>query len=142
MRATERISVEVPAALAAAMRARVMAGRFASESEAVTAALAEAEERERDLDAWLRLARVCEAANDPGAALDALRQALASVRAPEPRARLLAHVGRLEEARGRIEAALVAYEAALVLVPAQPEIALQVAEMRAARGVSCRAFRY
>lgn len=87
-----------------------------------------------DLDAWLRLARVCEAADDPGAALEALRQALGSVRSAEPRARLLAHVGRLEEGRGRIEAALLAYEAALALVPAQPEIALQVAEMRAARG--------
>lgn len=54
MPATERVSVEVPSAVAAAMRARVAAGRFASESEAVAAALEAAEEQERDMDAWLR----------------------------------------------------------------------------------------
>ncbi len=54
MPATEIMSVEVPVELARAVRARVAAGRFASESDAVTAALESAEREERDGDAWLR----------------------------------------------------------------------------------------
>lgn len=54
MSAVERISVEVPVTIARAMRARVAAGRFASESEAVASALETVEKQERDLEGWLR----------------------------------------------------------------------------------------
>ena len=89
-----------------------------------------------DTDASLRLARVCETSNDFAAALEVLRRSLASIRSLETRSRFLAQMGRLEDLRDRPDAALAAYEAALALVPAQPEIALLVAEMRAARGES------
>ncbi len=89
-----------------------------------------------DVDAWLRLARVCEASGDVGAALDALRRAASSVKGDAHRARVLARMGELERARGRAEAALAAFESSLALDPGQPEIALAVAEHRAARGES------
>lgn len=54
MPSVERISVEIPATLAAAMRARVAAGRFASESEAVASALEAAEDEEGAAERWLR----------------------------------------------------------------------------------------
>lgn len=50
----EKLSVEVPADIAEAMRARVRSGRYASESEAVAAALAAFDDEDDDLDAWLR----------------------------------------------------------------------------------------
>lgn len=88
----------------------------------------------QDVDAWLRLARICEASADVKAALDALHRARETVTGSPDRARILARIGELEAGRGRSEAALAAWEASLALEPAQPEIALAVAEHRAARG--------
>ncbi|MCK6569779.1 tetratricopeptide repeat protein [Myxococcota bacterium] len=87
-----------------------------------------------DVDAWLRLARICEASADVGAALDALRRASLAVSGDGDKARVLARIGEVEAGRGRADAALLAWEASLGLEPAQPGIALAVAEHRAARG--------
>ena len=50
----EKLSVDVPVDLIATMRAQVASGRYASESEAVTAALSAAAEEELEVEAWLR----------------------------------------------------------------------------------------
>lgn len=50
----EKLSVDIPADLLATVRAQVAAGRYASESEAITAALWAATADDDDLDAWLR----------------------------------------------------------------------------------------
>ncbi|MES2338805.1 MAG: type II toxin-antitoxin system ParD family antitoxin [Pseudomonadota bacterium] len=50
----EKLSVEVPADLAASVRARVQSGQYASESEAVTAALSAAEDDAQGIETWLR----------------------------------------------------------------------------------------
>ena len=50
----EKLSVDVPVELIATVRAQVASGRYASESEAVTAALSAATEDEDEIEAWLR----------------------------------------------------------------------------------------
>lgn len=67
----ERISVEVPVGLARSMRARVAAGRFASEDEAVASALEAAEEEEYAVERWLRgpVAEAYDAVEDGSAVL-------------------------------------------------------------------------
>lgn len=55
MEATRRLEIELPEELAEAVRAHVEAGRFASESEAVAAALTLLREQDEDeLEDWVR----------------------------------------------------------------------------------------
>lgn len=55
MEATRRLEIELPEELADAVRAQVESGRFASESEAVAAALTLLREQdEEELEDWVR----------------------------------------------------------------------------------------
>jgi antitoxin ParD1/3/4 len=74
MGAIERITIDLPAGMAARLRARLAAGEFASESEAVIDALLALEAAPADdagVDAWLRgpVAEAYDAVSDGRATL-------------------------------------------------------------------------
>lgn len=54
MRATRQMSVTLPNAMADAVRARVVSGRYASESEVIREGLRALADQERAVEAWLR----------------------------------------------------------------------------------------
>ena len=74
-----QLSVTLPDDLAAQVRARVASGQYASESDVVAEALRTLEDRERDLEHWLRTDAV--AAYDKMKADPSRGRSLAEVRA-------------------------------------------------------------
>ena len=54
MRSTRQLSVTLPNEMAAEVRARVMSGEYASESEVIRDGLRALQARERAVDSWLR----------------------------------------------------------------------------------------
>ena len=81
MRSTQQFSITLPHDMAAALRAKVAAGEYATESEVIRDGLRALLARDRAVDAWLR--------KDVAAAVDALKaDPSRAVTAGEVRARL------------------------------------------------------
>ena len=80
MRATRQMSVTLPNAMADAVRARVAAGRYASESEVIREGLRALAEQERAVEAWLRgpVAEAYDAVEDGSAELMTIEEVRAS----------------------------------------------------------------